>query len=60
MKVTINIAVLALIGEISAVQIERHYYNQHLAQNRWAPGKFYPPTEKGRKWFELDDSDERL
>jgi len=26
-----NIAVLALIGEISAVQIARHHHNNHLA-----------------------------
>ena len=58
MKVTMSLAVLALLGEVSAVQLERH--NQHLAQQRWAPGKFYLPTKKGRKWFELDDPNERL
>jgi hypothetical protein len=53
-----TLAVLALLGEVSAVQIDRHH-NQ-LSQQRWAPGKFYPPTKKGRKWFELDDPNERL
>ena len=53
-----TLAVLALLGEVSAVQLERT--TNQMSQQRWAPGKFYKPTRKGRLWYELDDNNERV
>jgi hypothetical protein len=57
MKATLSLAVLCLLGEVSALDLSKHH--RHRIQMR-EPGKFYLPTRPGAKWFELDDPTERI
>jgi len=58
MKATLSLAVLCLLGEVSAENLSKHHRQQN--HSRWEAGKFYKPTKAGAKWFELDDPAERI
>ena len=61
MKATLSLAVLCLLGEVSAINLEKHHrhHQKHMIKSA-EPGKFYPATRPGAKWFELDDPTERI
>ena len=71
MKAQLSLAVLALIGAVSASSHHHkkhsHSFVQHKLQGsgshqpyRQRAGKYYAPTKKGAAWFDLDDPTERL
>jgi hypothetical protein len=73
MKTILSLAILALLGDISARHLHRlsaaqldsslkHRVHQskRVSHRAGLDRNLYPPTKKGHKWWELDDSTERL